>query len=116
MAEEKAPDAETLLTQLMQSGFFEQFGELEKNLRSVAADLKTLGEATTKRQHETESLAVHVLAIEAVLAAVLQKLEVDTGHVRELAQAFTSEGGSTEGNPAVLSVVEEILTRARGNQ
>lgn len=113
MDDPNTPDAQQLLNQLMQSGFFEQFGELEKNLRSVAVDLKMLGDSTTKRQHETESLAVHVLAIEAVLAAVLQKLDVDTDHVRDLAQAFTSEGGNTEGNPAVLSVVEEILTRAR---
>ena len=72
--ETKKPEdgSQELLEQLQSTGFFDQIGELEKSLKSIADDLKIVGDATIKRIEETESLVAHVLAIESILAVLLK--------------------------------------------
>ena len=101
--------------QLNKSGFFQQIEGLENNLKTIAGDLKVLGESTVQRLQETESLVAHVLGIEAVLQAILETHPVDAEKVREMVKAKTSElVGSEDGSPAVLGVVDDILSKQGG--
>lgn len=105
-------DAQVLLAKLMETGFFQQFTTLEQSLHTIATDLQSLGSAATQRTQETESLAVHVLATEAVLVAMLKKYPVAADEVMAVASAVTGDQGSDQGNPAVLAIVEELIGRA----
>jgi hypothetical protein len=104
--------SETFHEQLDQSGFFQQVEGLENNLKTIATDLKALGEATIQRLQETESLVAHVLGIEAVLQAILETHPVDAEKVRQIVKAKTAElVGGENGSPAVLGVVDDILSK-----
>jgi hypothetical protein len=101
--------------QLNDSGFFQQIEGLEKNLTTIAGDLKALGESTIQRLQETENLVAHVLGIEAILQAILETHPVDAEKVKEMVKAKTSElVGSEDGSPAVLGVVDDILSKQGG--
>ena len=106
---------QAFLAHLENSGFFRQIGELEKNLKTIADDLKVLGEATLKRIDEIENLVAHVLAIEAILTVLLKTQPVDAEAVQAVIREKTAGiSGSDEGSPLVHAVVEDLLKRARG--
>jgi hypothetical protein len=116
MADQNGPDddhsAKAVVEQLEKSGFFQQMGGLESNLRTLAESLKTLGDSTVERMKEVESLVAHVLAIEAVLSVIVRTYPIDSAAVRTVVKQRTgdvSPGG--EGSPAVLGVVENILAK-----
>ncbi len=106
---------QAFLRQLEASGFFQQISELENNLREISGNLKDLGEKATRRLDETESLAAHVLAVEAVLTVMLRDNPIAAEAVKAVIKENTSDlsdGG--EGSPAVQTIAADILARARG--
>ena len=107
--------SKAFLEHLDRSGFFQQITGLENNLKAIADDLKVLGDSTLQRLHETESLVAHVLAIEAVLQVLLKDHPVAVARVKALVKERTAGlSDNTEGSPAVLSVVDEILANPKG--
>ncbi|MCH7486736.1 MAG: hypothetical protein IIC04_07080, partial [Proteobacteria bacterium] len=78
------PDSasETFIEQLEAAGFFKQIKNLETNLKTIAEDLVSLGQKATQRLEETESLAAHVLAVESILAVMLNSNPLDADQVR----------------------------------
>lgn len=105
------------LRQLQQSGFFEQINDLDRNIRAIAEDLKGLGQAATQRVQETENLATHLLAVEAVLLAVLKAHPVDEDAIRRQVRAMTAKlTGHEGGSPAVHAVIDSILSRVNDGQ
>ncbi len=102
------------LRHLDESGFFQQISILEESLKTISGDLKSLGETATQRLEETESLAAHVLAIEAILAALLKNHPVDEADVKALIREKTSAlDDSGEGNPAVQNIAGELIAKVR---
>ncbi|MGY9003719.1 MAG: hypothetical protein ACKVIF_11095 [Rhodospirillales bacterium] len=94
------------------SGFFDQIRNLESNLQNIAGDLGAIGDAASKRIKETESLAAHIIAIEAVLKVVLRTHEVDVEHVHAEVTKMTAESSDNpEGSPTVHQLVGEIFTK-----
>ena len=71
-------------------------------MRGVAADLETLGATSGQRMDETESLATHVLALEAVLSAVLEKVDVDLDEVSEIVSQRTQALGKESKSGATV--------------
>jgi len=105
---------QAFLQQLETSGFFQQIAELENNLKAISGDLKDLAETATRRLDETESLAAHVLAVEAVLTVMLRDNPIAAEALKTVIKENTSdlsEGG--EGSPAVQTIAAGILARAR---
>jgi regulator of replication initiation timing len=97
---------------LEQSGFFDQIRSLEDNLQNIAGDLGAIGKAATQRIEETESLAAHIIAIEAVLKVMLRTHEVDVEKVHEEVTKMTvGSSGSPEGSQTVHQLVGEIFTK-----
>ena len=97
---------------LEQSGFFDQIRNLEDNLQKIAGDIGAIGKAASQRIEETESLAVHIIAIEAVLKVMLRTHDVDVEKVHgEVTKMTTGSSGNPEGSPAVHQLIGEIFTK-----
>lgn len=104
--------SEAILEQLDQSGFFQQIGELETNLKAIAGDLQALGETATQRLDETESLAAHILAVEAILSVMVKTYPVDAAAVKALIDKSTADlTGSDDQASPVQGVADSILGR-----
>lgn len=115
MSGEESSDLGTVsqdfLGHLEKTGFFQQINEVEKNLKSIADDLKILGNATIQRMQETESLVAHVLAIESILTVMMRSSPVDAVAVADVVKKKTSEAsGDADGSPKVRAVVEDLLS------
>ncbi len=111
-SEQPGPDPATLalIEQLQETGFFEQIRALDGNIKKIVTDLETLGGLATQRVQETENLAAHVLAVEAILAAILKSHPIDPEAVQAALAEMTAESnGDWRGNPAVQSVVRTLL-------
>ena len=103
--------SQVFLEHLEETGFFQQINELENNLKSIADELKILGDATIQRMQETESLVAHVLAIESILTVMMRSNPVDGTAVEDVVKEKTSEAsGDADGSPKVRAVVEELLS------
>lgn len=103
----------TFLKDLQESGFFDQVKDLQGNISRIALELKGLGERATERLEETESLAAHVLAIEAVLTAVLRSVPVDKDEIRDLVrEEVSSLTGGNATNTLVQSVAESLIEKS----
>lgn len=115
--EQTAQAAETskeFLELLDKTGFFAQIANLEGNLKTIADDLKVLGDSTLNRVQEVETLVVHVLAIEAVLTEMLRTHPLDVAAVKEEVRRKTAESsGQPDGNPAVNAIVDDLFERAK---
>ena len=97
---------------LEQSGFFDQIKNLEGSLQKIAGDLRDIGDAASKRIDETESLAAHIIAIEAVLKVMLRTHEVDVEQVHtEVTKMTSGSSENPEGSPTVHQLVGEIFTK-----
>ena len=110
------PDSEKMLKRLQDSKFLDQIDSLEDNLGNISSALHNLGEVATQRLEETENLAVHVLALQAIITSILRHYPVNLDEVKAVIQETTS-GLSDEvgGSRAVHVVVEEILARVAKN-
>ena len=109
---ESTEQTQEFLRNLEQSGFFQQISNLEESLKTISGDIKNLGETATRRLEETESLAAHIIAIEAILTALMKNSHVDIEDVRALIRDKTSalgEGG--EGNQAVQNIAGDLIQK-----
>ncbi len=118
MSGEKEKDpgdtSQVFLKHLEGTGFFQQIKDLEKNLRAIAEDLQTLGKTATQRLEETESLAAHVLAVEAILTVMLKATPVDAEEVKAVVKDKTAGlSDSPEGSPAVQTITADLLAEAQ---
>lgn len=110
-----ADASRAFIRKLEESGFFKQIGELEANLRTISDDLKGIGDAATRRLEETESLATHILAVEAVVAAIAATRDVDPAVVdRVVETGIPGLAGKPDAVEVVKRVAREILAKGRG--
>jgi hypothetical protein len=115
--EARSDPSADFLKHLEEAGFFKQIAVLEANLKTIADDLKTLGQATIERTSETETLVAHVLAIEAILKAMIQAAPIDFEAVRDvIGQTTAAATGGTDGNPKVAAIAETIVKPAGGGE
>ncbi len=98
---------------LEQAGFFKQIELLEENMKTVADSLGGLSKTATQRMEETESLAAHVIAIEAILTTLLRQCPVDATEVKEVIKETTGDmTDDGDGSPSVQQIATDILKRA----
>ncbi len=111
---DKIADATQGLLELLSSGgFFDRIRELDTNIKQIVGDLEVLGGLANQRVQETETLAAHLLAVEAILAVILKTHPVDPEAVQEAIREMTSRAsdGSAE-NEKAQSVVETLLAKS----
>lgn len=86
---------------------------LESNLKTIADDLRALGEQAGGRVREIENLATHVLAMEAVLVALLKRYPVAPEEVDAEVRRTTADlAGDPEGSPQVRAVARGLVGSA----
>lgn len=104
--------SQAFLKHLEDTGFFKQIKELEGNLTSISHELKNFGKAASQRMEETENLAAHILAVEAVLAVVLRKMDIDPEEVRaEVKDRTSAMSGNPDGSAAVHHIANDLIKR-----
>ncbi len=101
---------QVFLDLLESAGFFKQINDLEDSLTSIAGELQNFGENAARRVNEVENLAAHVLAVEAVLATMLNTYPVDKeallAEIKERTAAMT---GHEDGSPTVQALALDLL-------
>ncbi len=108
------PDAAS--TPLHDPDFFNKMADLETTLRTVAGELKALGDTAARRMEEAENLATHALAVEAIVSVMLRKHPIDVEDVfAEIKRRTAKSSGEREGSTIVRSVAADLISRADGN-
>ncbi len=106
------------VTELMDAlgieGFVRHMADLQVSLEKVAEGIEILGTNAQRQSSDTENLAAHVLAIEAVLTVILRQIPVNISDVRAEAERRARNAGANEtGNKnLVSSLAEDIVKRA----
>ncbi|OHC75694.1 MAG: hypothetical protein A3G18_03285 [Rhodospirillales bacterium RIFCSPLOWO2_12_FULL_58_28] len=102
------------LEQLEESGFFRQIKDLEGNLRRISMDIKSLGETATQRLEETESLAAHILAIEAILAVMIKNNPLDEKELKAAIEDKTAALSKEAAGNSAVRVIAENISNGKG--
>ena len=118
MSDQEKPAAgdthQVFLEMLENSGFFQQINALEESLKIIAGELKSFGENVNERAAESENLAAHVLACEAILAAMLKATPIDEedlkAKIKDRTAALT---GDDDGNPTVHALALDLLEKSK---
>jgi hypothetical protein len=98
------------LKELEGAGFFDQVGTLQSALSKLSEDISTIGDHATRRLDEVESIAAHVMAIEAVLALMLKSYSIDPEELRaEVVERTRAFSDDPNGSPTVQAVAADII-------
>ena len=102
--------ADSFINTLEKSEFFQQMNDLKGSLAGIANELSDVGARVNNRNEEVETLAAHIMAIEAVLAVILRKVQLDPQEVKaEVASRSEAFSGHPEGSPTVQAVAQDIV-------
>jgi len=98
------------LKELEGSEFLDQVGTLQSALSKLSEDISAIGDHATQRLDEVESIAAHVMAIEAVLAVMLKSHSIDPEELRAEVTARTRVcSDDPNGSPTVQAVAADII-------
>jgi regulator of replication initiation timing len=102
------------LEHLERQGFFQQIQDLESNLKIIANELSSFAKAASTRLEETESLAAHLLALQAIVTVLLRQVPVSDEEVKNEVKARTAVlTGNPEGSSTVQTVAADFLATVR---
>lgn len=101
---------EDFIQKLQATGFFDQVGFLQDSLRTMSEDIAAIGDRATQRLGEVESLAAHVIALEAVLQVMLETHPVDAEAVKaKVAERTREVTDDPNGSPTVQAMAQDII-------
>jgi hypothetical protein len=86
---------------------------LESSLNKVGEGMSVLGDNAIRQSKDSENIAAHLLAVEAVLTVVLRQIPVDINEVRKEAERRAhggEEGGAVD--PLVMKLAEDLIRRS----
>ena len=90
--------------------FFDQIKEIDGNLKDLRDHLKVIGKGVDVHFDQLDDIAAHIIALEAVLTQLVQKVDVDVDAAKEWIRANTAEStGNEEGSTKAQVVLDEIL-------
>ena len=89
-----------------------QLGTLQSSLTKVAEGMSALGDNAIRQSKDSENIAAHLLAVEAVLTVVLRQMPVDISEVRKEAERRSLGNDGDEANPLVMQLAEDLLKRS----
>ncbi len=93
-------------------GFLEQMGQLQTSLDKIADGMEALGSSVVRQGKDTENLAAHILALEALMAVILRHIPVDIADVRnEANRRANMKGPPGAGNNSVVAKLAEDLIK-----
>ncbi len=105
----EAPD--DILRQLGLDSFFTQMETLQGSLDKVAQGMGALGENAQRQTRDTDNMAAHVLAMEAILAVMLRQMPINIEDVRAEVRRRTGAGddANTESSDIVMHLAENLI-------
>lgn len=86
---------------------------LQSSLNKVGEGMSALGDNAIRQSKDSENIAAHLLAVEAVLTVVLRQIPVDINEVRKEAERRAhggEEGGTVD--PLVMRLAEDLIRRS----
>ena len=103
-----------LIEKLIESGVVDQNQKLIEDIGLMAERLEVYGKAAVLRLKETENIAAHVLAIEALLIAILRQMPISRNDLlAEVQRSENDENGTNSGSSLVMTIAEDILKRSK---
>jgi len=114
---ESGPNSKDTSQMMQDSGldeFMRQMGHVQDSLDKVGHGMESLGSSVARQGSDTENLAAHVLALEALMAVILRQIPVDITEVRREAnrRANASRKPGEPTNSVVANIAEDIIKRA----
>lgn len=86
---------------------------LQSSLNRVGEGMSALGDNAVRQSKDSENIAAHLLAVEAVLTVVLRQIPVDIAEVRTEAERRSyGDGNDGEVNPLVMRLAEDLIKRS----
>ena len=90
--------------------FFDQIKEIDVNLKDLRDSLKNIGRGVDIHFDQLDDIAAHVIALEALIAQVIQKVDIDADGARQWIKENTaSSSGNEEGSSKALVVLEDLI-------
>lgn len=86
---------------------------LQSSLNRVGEGMSALGDNAVRQSKDSENIAAHLLAVEAVLTVVLRQIPVDISEVRAEAERRShGDGNDGDVNPLVMRLAEDLINRS----
>ena len=92
--------------------FFDQIKEIDGNLKDLRDHLKVIGKGVDVHFDQLDDIAAHIIALEAIVAQLMQKVDVDIDATKEWVRTATMESvGNEEGSTKAQVVLEEYFKK-----
>ena len=86
---------------------------LQSSLNKVGQGMSVLGDNAVRQSKDSENIAAHLLAVEAVLTVVLRQIPVDISEVRAEAERRShGDGKGGQIDPLVMRLAEDLIKRS----
>ena len=90
--------------------FFDQINEIDGNLKDLRGHLKNIGSAVDVHIDHLDDIAAHVIALEAIVTQILEKVDIDPDGAREWIKKNTSASSENEeGSQKAIAVLTDLL-------
>lgn len=90
-----------------------QLDLLQSSLNRVGEGMSVLSDNAVRQSKDSENIAAHLLAVEAVLTVVLRQIPVDISEVRAEAERRShGDGNGGEVDPLVMRLAEDLIKRS----
>ena len=90
--------------------FFDQIKEIDGNLKDLRDHLKVIGKGVDVHFDQLDDIAAHIIALEAIVAQLMQKVDVDIDSAKEWVREATKESvGSDEGSIKAQVVLDDYF-------
>ena len=90
--------------------FFDQIKEIDVNLKDLRDHLKVIGKGVDVHFDQLDDIAAHIIALEAITAQLMKKVDVDMSAAKEWIKDATKESvGNDEGSTKAQIVLEEYF-------
>ncbi len=105
---------QAFIKHLEETGFFNQFANLEGSLKQIVNEIEAFSLVSNKRQTESENIAAHILAMESILSTLLKKHPITEQELMQEVNAQAaalSENGTP--NPTVEAIALDLLKKSQ---
>ena len=85
--------------------FFDQIKEIDGNLKDLRDHLKVIGKGVDVHFDQLDDIAAHIIALEAIIAQLMKKVDIDIDVAREWIRDATRESVGTEAGSTKAQVV-----------
>tara|TARA_B100001013_G_scaffold330027_1_gene244726 strand:- start:266 stop:544 length:279 start_codon:yes stop_codon:yes gene_type:complete len=90
--------------------FFDQINQIDGNLNDLKDHLKNIGKGVDGHVDQLDDIAAHIIALEALLVQVLNKVDIDVDAAKEWVRINTKEStGTEEGSSKAQIVLEDFI-------